>query len=979
MQGPEGENMAKSKQVRTRGSLSVLLGVILATAMLCMAGAASAALDTSPWIQSDKADYAPGSTVTLDGGNWVAGDTVHIFVDDSSNHTWQHSADVTADAGGSIHYVFTLPTTFVSDYSVTATDAANGDGATTSFTDADLFIQNTDGSAPSTTATQGNQRTYKSVILGGGNGCATPVTWSATNATVTPTSAAVGGTVTVTYNTVGTATVSVTSPHSTGSGNCLGTLTVSVGAPPDTTPPSISITSPANNSSTTSSSITVSGTASDAGGIQNVKVNGVLATGTTSWSRSAVPLACGSNTISAVATDNAGNPGSASISVTRNCDTTPPVITKVVSGTSGDNGWYTSNVTVTWSVNDPDSAVVIDSGCGIQNFTASTASVTSACSAHSAGGSASDSVTLKIDKEAPTVGISAARATDHNGWYNAAITFSASSSNEGPSGAGSCDDPKNYSGPDSGSAGVSFTCSDGAGNSTTAGFTFKYDATAPSIQGSRSPAANANGWNNSNVTVSYLCTDDTSGVASCSADDVLSSEGANQSSSGTAMDNAGNFANDTVNGINIDMTAPSITASRSPVANANGWNNSNVTVSYSCNDGLSGIAACPADDVLSANGMNQSASGTATDKAGNTASDGVAGINIDKTAPTITASRSPAANANGWNNSAVTVHYTCSDVLSGIASCPSDDVLSGQGAGQSASGTATDLAGNSDAASVNNINIDTTNPTATGNASPGPNGNGWNKTDVTVNFTGNDGLSGIDFCDDSVTFTSEGTHSASGKCTDKAGNESAASAAVTVKIDKTNPNVSLSGGPAAGGTYFFGSVPAAPTCNASDALSGIDGSCSVSGYSTALGSHTVTASANDKAGNSNSDERTYTVNPWTLRGFYAPVDMGSSVVNTVKAGSTVPLKFEIFAGSNELTDTANVQSLGAKLVACGTFSGDSIDEIELTATGGTALRYDTTAGQYIYNWKTPTGAAKCYIVTMTTDDGSKLSAQFKTK
>jgi hypothetical protein len=427
------------------------------------------------------------------------------------------------------------------------------------------------------------------------------------------------------------------------------------------------------------------------------------------------------------------------------------------------------------------------------------------------------------------------------------------------------------------------------------------------------------------------------------------------------------------------MTAPSITASRSPVANANGWNNSNVTVSYSCNDGLSGIAACPADDVLSANGMNQSASGTATDKAGNTASDGVAGINIDKTAPTITASRSPAANANGWNNSAVTVHYTCSDVLSGIASCPSDDVLSGQGAGQSASGTATDLAGNSDAASVNNINIDTTNPTATGNASPGPNGNGWNKTDVTVNFTGNDGLSGIDFCDDSVTFTSEGTHSASGKCTDKAGNESAASAAVTVKIDKTNPNVSLSGGPAAGGTYFFGSVPAAPTCNASDALSGIDGSCSVSGYSTALGSHTVTASANDKAGNSNSDERTYTVNPWTLRGFYAPVDMGSSVVNTVKAGSTVPLKFEIFAGSNELTDTANVQSLGAKLVACGTFSGDSIDEIELTATGGTALRYDTTAGQYIYNWKTPTGAAKCYIVTMTTDDGSKLSAQFKTK
>jgi hypothetical protein len=33
----------------------------------------------------------------------------------------------------------------------------------------------------------------------------------------------------------------------------------------------------------------------------------------------------------------------------------------------------------------------------------------------------------------------------------------------------------------------------------------------------------------------------------------------------------------------------------------------------------------------------------------------------------------------------------------------------------------------------------------------------------------------------------------------------------------------------------------------------------------------------------------------TLKGFYAPVDMGNSVVNTAKGGSTVPLKFEVFA------------------------------------------------------------------------------------
>jgi hypothetical protein len=107
--------------------------------------------------------------------------------------------------------------------------------------------------------------------------------------------------------------------------------------------------------------------------------------------------------------------------------------------------------------------------------------------------------------------------------------------------------------------------------------------------------------------------------------------------------------------------------------------------------------------------------------------------------------------------------------------------------------------------------------------------------------------------------------------------------------------------------------------------------------------------------------------------------MGTSVVNTVKNGSTVPLKFEIFAGSNELTDPANVMSLGAQQVACSAFNGDALDDIELIATGGTALRYDTTAGQFVYNWKTPAKANTCYVVKMTTDDGSSLSAQFKLK
>jgi len=198
-----------------------------------------------------------------------------------------------------------------------------------------------------------------------------------------------------------------------------------------------------------------------------------------------------------------------------------------------------------------------------------------------------------------------------------------------------------------------------------------------------------------------------------------------------------------------------------------------------------------------------------------------------------------------------------------------------------------------------------------------------------------------------------------------------------INIDKTAPNVSLVGGPANGGSYYFGSVPLAPTCSASDGLSGLDGNCAVTGYGTTVGSHTVTASAKDKAGNESTTTATYTVLAWTLNGFYQPVDM-NGVLNTVKNGSTVPLKFEIFAGSNELTDTGAIDSFKVFPINCAT-AGTATDDIELVTTGGTTLRYDATGGQFIQNWQTPKMPGLCFKVTMTTDDGSSISALFKLK
>ena len=52
----------------------------------------------------------------------------------------------------------------------------------------------------------------------------------------------------------------------------------------------------------------------------------------------------------------------------------------------------------------------------------------------------------------------------------------------------------------------------------------------------------------------------------------------------------------------------------------------------------------------------------------------------------------------------------------------------------------------------------------------------------------------------------------------------------------------------------------------------------------------------------------FTVNAWTITGFYQPVDMlPIGVVNTVKGGSTVPLKFNIYAGGVERTSVSDVQ------------------------------------------------------------------------
>jgi len=93
---------------------------------------------------------------------------------------------------------------------------------------------------------------------------------------------------------------------------------------PDTTQPSITITSPTSNSTltTSSSSITLRGSASDNVGVTQVtwssnRGGSGTATGTTSWNTSSISLVRGTTAFTVTARDAAGNTRTDTLTVTR--------------------------------------------------------------------------------------------------------------------------------------------------------------------------------------------------------------------------------------------------------------------------------------------------------------------------------------------------------------------------------------------------------------------------------------------------------------------------------------------------------------------------------------------------------------------------------------------------------------------------------------------------------------------------------------
>ena len=322
--------------------------------------------------------------------------------------------------------------------------------------------------------------------------------------------------------------------------------------------------------------------------------------------------------------------------------------------------------------------------------------------------------------------------------------------------------------------------------------TVKIDKTAPGISHTQAPVANERGWNNSDVTVTFTCTDTGSDIASCTTPQKVTTEGQNQAVVGKAVDNAGNSATDPAT-VSIDKTKPTVAGSLSATANANGWFKADVTATFTCadQDGLSGVLSCPAAKMFG-EGADQSAGGTATDAADNDSDAfSMTGINVDKTDPTLYGAVTTAANGNGWYRGDVTVKWTANDALSGIdGDVPANSTITGEGDDLSVGTSVSDKAGNTTGATVGGIRIDRHDPSTRATAP-----SGWQNADVTVELTATDNLSGVASThftvDDgapqtgtSVAVRAEGTHQVAYWSVDKAGNPETTQT-VTVLIDKT--------------------------------------------------------------------------------------------------------------------------------------------------------------------------------------------------
>ncbi|TEU18449.1 MAG: hypothetical protein E3J21_05915 [Anaerolineales bacterium] len=209
---------------------------------------------------------------------------------------------------------------------------------------------------------------------------------------------------------------------------------------------------------------------------------------------------------------------------------------------------------------------------------------------------------LVVDQNPPTTSIALSGTAGNNGWYVSDVQVNLTAT-DNPAGCGVGVEKTEYSfdgagwnmytAPftisDEGTTTVYYRSNDNEDNvEPTKTQTIKIDKTPPTITGAATTPPNSYGWYDTDVVVHFTASDAVSGIDTVTPDQILSSEGANQSVTGTATDKAGNSASITVSGINIDKTSPDIVIT-SPQAKAYD-NTETFNVVWMVTDNLSGVA-----------------------------------------------------------------------------------------------------------------------------------------------------------------------------------------------------------------------------------------------------------------------------------------------------------------------------------------------------------------------------------------------------
>ena len=266
----------------------------------------------------------------------------------------------------------------------------------------------------------------------------------------------------------------------------------------------------------------------------------------------------------------------------------------------------------------------------------------------------------------------------------------------------------------------------------------------------------------------------------------------------------------------------------------------------------------------------------------------------DEAAPVTTATTDPAAGANGWFTGPVSVSLSATDEGTGVdrteytvdggAWTPYTEpfTVSGDKAHQ-VQYRSVDKNGNVEEAKSLAVSIDATAPLTTAQFAPGNDG-GWHTGAIPVTLSATDETSGVASTEysldggpwtpytEAVDVTGDGTHTVTYRSTDNAGNVETQKAA-TVKIDGTRPTVLISG--ISDRQVYGDSQDLRISWQAVDSTSGVrtlegtlDGDGFATGsllplYTTSLGTHTLTVTAVDNAGNRTDQTVTFGVSTST--------------------------------------------------------------------------------------------------------------------